>query len=102
MPHIEKLYQALKGRTDIQVLTFNVDENPGLVGPFLKENKYTFPVMSASFYMDTVVPSLGIPLNWIVDRDGIVRQESLGFGEVEKWEEQVTSALEKAHRGGKE
>jgi hypothetical protein len=97
LPHIEKLHQALKGRTDIQVVTFNVDDNLGLVAPFLKENGYTFPVLSARFLMDVLVPMLGIPLNWIVDADGIVRQESVGFGGAsEKWVEQVTAALEKA------
>jgi cytochrome c-type biogenesis protein len=28
LPHLQKLYEALKDRPDLQILTFNVDEAP--------------------------------------------------------------------------
>jgi len=31
----------------LQILTFNIDEDLGLVEPFMKEKGYTFPVMPA-------------------------------------------------------
>ena len=66
LPHIEKLYQMTKERKDIQVVTFNVDENPGLVHPFLKQHQYKFPVLLAH---SSLAPCWtgGIPQNWIVD-----------------------------------
>ncbi len=99
MPHIQKLYDKIKGRTDIQLVTFNVDDNVGLVGPFLKENNYTFPVVPAEFLIHSLVPSLGIPMNWIVDTSGVVRQEKVGFGAEEKWADETLGLIEKARTG---
>jgi hypothetical protein len=97
---MQKLYERLKDRKDVQVVTLNVDDNVGLVGPFMKENKYTFPVIPAQFLMQQLVPSLAIPLNWIVDASGVVRLESVGFGaDAEKWVDQVVEAIEKARAG---
>ncbi len=97
MPHVQKLYERLKDRKDIQVVTFNLDDNIGLVEPFLKQNKYTMPVIPAKFLADSLMPGgWGIPLNWIVDTNGVVRLEHIGFSQNEKWEEQMVESLEKA------
>ena len=97
---MQKLYERLKDRKDVQIVTFNVDDSLGLVEPFMKEHKYTFPVIPAQFLVHELVPSLGIPLNWIVDAGGVVRQESVGFGgDGEKWVEQMVDAIEKLKAG---
>jgi hypothetical protein len=96
LPHVQKLYERIKDRKDIQIITFNVDDNVGLVEPFLKQNKYTFPVIPAKFLVDGLVPSLGVPQNWIVDTDGILRLQQIGFGSNPKWEDQMVEAVEKA------
>ena len=67
LPHVEKLYQRIKERNDIQLVTFNVDENPGLVQPFLKQHQYKFPVMLAHGFVNATVDRIGIPQNWVVD-----------------------------------
>jgi len=80
-------------------VTLNVDDNVGAVAPFMTENKYTFPVVPAQFLMRQLVPSLGIPLNWIVDGNGVVVLEKVGFGgDAEKWVDQVLEVLEKARK----
>jgi len=99
LPHLQKLYDRVKDRTDIQIVTLNVDDNVGEIAPFMKENTYTFPVVPAQFLMRDLVPMLGIPLNWIVDSDGVVRAEHVGFGGDEKWEDQLLEALEKVRKG---
>lgn len=99
MPHVQKLYDKIKDRKDIQIITFNVDDNIGLVGPFLKQNNYTFPVIPAEFLVHSLVPSLGIPLNWIADTNGVVRLEKVGFGGEEKWADEVLEIIEKARTG---
>jgi len=99
LPHVQKLYERIKDRQDIQIITFNVDDNIGLVAPFLKQNKYTFPVIPAQFLVNSLVPMLGIPANWIVDTNGVVRLERVGFGRDEKWADQVIETLEKARAG---
>ena len=100
MPHLQKLFERIKDRKDIQIVTFNVDDNVGDVAPFMKENQYTFPVIFAGFLMRDLVPSLGIPLNWIVDPAGVVRMEQVGFGAIDKWEDEMLAVLEQAIRQG--
>jgi hypothetical protein len=90
------LFDRIKDRKDIQIITFNVDDNLGDVAPFMKENKYTFPVLLAGDLMNSLVPMLGIPLNWIVDPSGTVRSEQVGFGAIDKWEDEMLAAIEKA------
>ncbi len=100
MPHLQKLYDTLKDRKDVQVVTFNVDDNLGVVAPFMKENQYTFPVIPAKFLVEQMVPSLGIPLNWILDANGVIRLERVGFDrENYSWVEQALQALEKVRAG---
>jgi hypothetical protein len=76
---VQKLYELTKDRKDIQVITIAVDDNPGLIGPFVADNHYTFPVLLAKPLIDDMVPSLSIPRNWISDSAGILRLESFGF-----------------------
>jgi hypothetical protein len=100
LPHLQKLYEKIKDRKDVQIISFNVDSNIGILGPFTKEKKLTFPVIPASELMDVLVPMLGIPLNWIVDATGVVRFESVGFGgDGEKWAEQLLETIEKLRVG---
>lgn len=99
MPHLQKLYEKIKDRKDIQLITFNVDDNVGLVEPFLKQNKYTFPVIPAEFLVHSVLSSYGVPQNWIVDTDGMIRLQQVGFGSNPKWEEQMVEAVEKVRPG---
>ena len=47
LPKLEKLYRRTKDRTDVQILTLTIDEDVGLVAPFMKEKGYTFPVLPA-------------------------------------------------------
>jgi hypothetical protein len=62
------------------VITFNVDDNPGLIEPFVKQRGFSFPVLPAKNLVDQMVPLLEIPRNWIVDQQGVAVRESVGFG----------------------
>jgi len=97
LPMLEKLYERVKDRSDVVVLTLNTDDNPGLIGPFLNENHYTFPVLPARDYVDSIVPSLSIPRNWIVDRDGVIAASTVGYNpnEGEAWIDKTIASLEK-------
>lgn len=100
MPHIEKLYQRFKDSKDVRIVTFNVDDNMGLLASFMKENKYTFPVVPARFLVESLVPMLSVPRNWIIDGAGVMRFESVGFGgDGEKWVEQLLQMIEKLRTG---
>ncbi len=102
MPHIQKLYETLKGRNDIQVVTFNMDDNPGLVAPFMKDNGYTFPVVPARFLVHQIAASLPLPTDWVVDPSGVARLEHVGFdssAESQNWVEKAIEALRKTRAG---
>ncbi|MBI4892029.1 MAG: TlpA family protein disulfide reductase [Acidobacteria bacterium] len=92
-PHFQKLYEKLKDRTDVQVLSFNVDESIGKAEPYMKEGKYTFPVLLAGDYVQELLPLITIPQNWIVDAKSQWRWQQIGFGNADGWEEMMTAKL---------
>lgn len=47
LPYVQKLYEQARDRKDIQVITIDMDSNLGLLDPFLKTNRYTFPILLA-------------------------------------------------------
>jgi thiol-disulfide isomerase/thioredoxin len=96
LPDLQKLFNKVSQRKDLQIITLNTDDNPGLIDPFLKENAYTFPVLPASGYVAKVVPELSIPRNWIVDSGGVLRMERIGFSSSDNnWAEAVIAEMEK-------
>jgi thiol-disulfide isomerase/thioredoxin len=97
LPYLQKLFNKVRERKDLVVITLNTDDNPGMILPFLNENKYTFPVLPASGYVAKLVPELSIPRNWIVDADGVLKMERIGFGNGEdKWVDEMVGVMEKA------
>jgi len=72
-----------------------MDDNPGLVEPFMKEHKLTFPVLPAYSYVQDTLHIYGIPQNWIVNSKGVVRLKGIGYDSSEKFEEGMTEAVEK-------
>ena len=97
LPYLQKLFNTVRERKDLMVITLNTDDNPGLILPFLTENKYTFPVLPASGYVAKLVPELSIPRNWIVDAEGVLKMERIGFGNGEdKWVDEMVGVMEKA------
>ena len=78
----ELLYEATKDRRDVVVLTFNVDENPGILARYMQEHALSFPVVLAQEFVNGTMKVESIPLNWIVDFAGVLRFErSAGFDE---------------------
>jgi thiol-disulfide isomerase/thioredoxin len=95
LPYLQKLFDKVHGRKDLAVITLNTDENPGMLGQFLRENKYTFPVLPASGYVSNLVPT--IPSNWIVDKKGVLRLERVGFSDgSDQWVADTIAGMEKA------
>lgn len=81
LPNLEKLYQQVKDRTDVQILTFDMDSDPGVVGPYLKDKGYTFPVLpiaNAGAVADAVNDD-GIPQNWVLDGSGASIWRQVGY-----------------------
>lgn len=95
LPLVQKLIEHYKDRPDVVLISMNMDDNPGLVEPFLKEHQLSMTVIPASGYISETLNVNGIPQNWIVDPQGIVRQKSEGYSSSEDWLTDVESAIEK-------
>jgi thiol-disulfide isomerase/thioredoxin len=80
LPSLQKFYEKVKNRPDIQVLTFNIDEDLGLVDPYLKDKGYTFPVLPAFSVVVSLLDGFAIPQNWLVDPKGTWRWTQIAYG----------------------
>lgn len=102
LPHFQKLYEKVKDRPDFQILTFNIDEDLGLVEPFMKEKGYTFPVLPAYSLVVNLLDGYAIPQNWVVDPAGTWRWTQIGFGGAADWMDDMIQRLEsvKKSEGG--
>lgn len=95
LPYVEKLRAQLKDRKDVLILTLNIDDEVGMVQPFVKENKYTFPVLLGQAYAEAQGVN-SIPRNWVVAVDGKIMFEGIGFGnDGEEWMKKATQVIEK-------
>ncbi len=81
-------------------LSLNMDENPGLVEPFMTEHKLTLTALPAYAYVTQTLKVVGIPQNWIVDGEGVIRLKGIGYDSTEKWEQGMKGAIEKCRSQG--
>jgi hypothetical protein len=95
LPRLQKLIDEYKNRSDVQFISFNMDENPGLIAPFLKEHQLAFSVIPAYSYVRETLKVLGIPQNWIADANGVVLLKGLGYDATEKWVTGMKEAIAK-------
>ena len=94
LPHLQQLADSYKGRSDIQFITLNMDDNPGLIRPFMEEHQLSLVTVPASNYTTETLRVNGIPQNWIMDGQGIVLLKSVGYGSSEKWATDMQDAIE--------
>ncbi|HTW49172.1 MAG TPA: TlpA disulfide reductase family protein [Acidobacteriaceae bacterium] len=99
LPELEKLYEKEKSRSDIQILTFNIDEDEGLVAPFMKEKGYTFPVLPAFSYTVNLLNGFAIPQNWVLNPEGSWKWTQLGYGGDDSWIADMQQKLQAAKSG---
>ncbi|MDE3136223.1 MAG: TlpA family protein disulfide reductase [Acidobacteriota bacterium] len=94
-PNLEKLAEQYKNQPDVVFLSMDTDDDPGLVDPFLKQHKLTFPVLSAEAYAtDTLKVDL-IPQIWIVGPDEVVHLKAVGYDPTGKWVQGMKDAIDK-------
>ena len=95
MPRLQKLIEKYKDRPEIQFLTLNVDDNPGLIEPFMTEKQLSLIVLPAYTYVSDTLKVYGIPQNWIVNADGVIKLKGTGYDATEKWETGMAEAIAK-------
>jgi thiol-disulfide isomerase/thioredoxin len=100
LPQLQKLYEQTKGRTDLQILTLNIDEDPGLIEPFMKEKGYSFPVVPAYSYVVNLLDGFAIPQNWVLDAKGQWDWTQVGYGSDDAWVKDMLAKLDAVKAGG--
>jgi len=96
LPRLRKLIEHYKDRADVQFISLNMDDNPGLIQPFMKEHELSMTVIPAFSFISDTLKVNGIPQNWIVDPQGTVRRKSVGYDSTEKWMSGMEGAIEEA------
>jgi len=77
-----------------------MDDNPGMIDPFMAEHKLTLTVLPAYNYVNDTLRVNAIPQNWIVGPDGVIRLKGKGYDSTEKWEQGMMDAIEKVGSSG--
>lgn len=93
-PSLEKLAEQYKDQPDVVFLSLNVDDDLGLIAPFVQDHKLTFTVLPAYDYVTGTLKVIGIPQNWIVAPDGVVRLKGNGYDATDKWEAGMKDAID--------
>jgi thiol-disulfide isomerase/thioredoxin len=96
-PEFQKLYEKLKDRKDIAMLTLNVDDEAGLIAPYMTEKHYTFPVLLGNWLLEAVSGESGItiPQNWLVTPAAKLESLQIGYGGEPQWQSMMIEKLEK-------
>ncbi len=78
MPVIEKYYRMLKGQ-GFEVLAVNVKQSAAVAEAFTAQLDITFPIpLDPDGKMAKRYGVYGIPTNFLIDRDGIIREILIG------------------------
>lgn len=95
LPHFQELYNEMKNEADLKVLSFNVDDDVGLVKPFMEKNGYTFPVILAGDTFLFQMKEPAIPQLILVDPEGNIRAYQVGFGgSPDEWKKQILDMIQ--------
>jgi thiol-disulfide isomerase/thioredoxin len=95
LPYLEKLYQRFKGREDVAILAFNIDDDPKAMTAALQELKVSIPSVAARDFAYSIVPPMALPANWIItpNKTEMFSDDSNSH---EVWLENAAKAIEKA------
>jgi thiol-disulfide isomerase/thioredoxin len=93
LPYFAKLADRLKDLPNVQVVSFNTDDNPELAKSFIEKSGYKFPVLIAKNFAEDLMPYLSIPRTWII-RNGAIVKEAEGSGlSGDQWLDRVVAEL---------
>ncbi len=79
MPAMEQLYHTYP-RSDFEILAVSTDaQGVAVTRPFQQENHLTFPILhDADFRVGLAYGARALPMTFMVDRQGVVRQQIFG------------------------
>jgi peroxiredoxin len=97
MRHLQKLYEKYKDE-EVVILGFNCADDKEIALEFMRENSATFPnIIDSSHKAGKVYHrdyrGMGVPLNYIIDREGKIIDSWYGY---EKGHKRAKEALKKS------
>ena len=82
LPHLQALWNLFKANDHIRMLVVNTKETQDIVVAFLSEHGFTFPVgLDPSAAAFRQFAKEGIPLTYLIGRDGRILFQTLGFAD---------------------
>jgi thiol-disulfide isomerase/thioredoxin len=79
LPKVQALADKLRGKKSAVLLTLNVDDNVGVIAPFVAEHAMKMPVLLADHFFTDNATERAIPQTWIFDGNGVLRRELVGY-----------------------
>jgi peroxiredoxin len=74
LPQVQKLFDAVKDRRDVQLVTLSLDENPATAERFLKNQHFSFTTVVAKELVEQILqPQLILGQTWVIDASGSIR-----------------------------
>lgn len=91
---LQTLYEKLKDRPDVVVISFNADEDSAKVSQYMTEHKFTFPVLLANGFVDDYLSVVFIPQTWFVDSKGALQWIHEGYDPDSPWQQTMMQKLD--------
>lgn len=97
LPFVHQLAELAKTKAkDLIVLTLNVDEDEEDARKFITGNQLTLPaLLDATGFVGGVTSPSPIPRSWIINREGVVSHETIGFSPTRTWVEDTLAEVER-------
>jgi peroxiredoxin len=93
IPHFVDMQQKL-GPQGFQAIGISMDDGPKPVQEFYQEHKLNYPVaMGTSKLADGFGGILGLPVTFVINRDGQIRKKFVGAADPAQIEQEVLDAL---------
>jgi thiol-disulfide isomerase/thioredoxin len=95
LPRVQKeIWEKYKDRSDFALFVFGREENWDVLDPFIQKMEYTFPILpDLERKIFSKFATQSIPRNVILDREGKIIYQSIGYEEAEF--EKMLQLLEK-------
>lgn len=96
IPHFITMQEKYAGQ-GFQAIGISMDDGPKPVEAFYQEHKLNYPVaIGTSKLADSYGGILGLPVTFVINRDGSIRKKFVGATDPAAIEEQVVEALKPA------
>ncbi len=99
-PYLQKVYDKYRSNQNVLILAVNTSEQKqgkerlDLVKQFMSDNKYTFPVLIDDQGVAQKFGVEGIPTKYVIDKQGTLRFESVGFGDGPRMITELTAQID--------